>query len=62
MDDPKVKVKTALDAAGAAANLAKITGYSRAWVYRWISEGVEYLPPLAAYRFERAKRRRGKKR
>ena len=62
MNDPKIKVETALNAAGAAANLAAITGYSRARVYQWISEGLEYLPPLAAYRFQMAKQRREKKR
>jgi hypothetical protein len=57
MNDPKIKVETALDAAGAAASLAEITGYSRARVYQWISEGVEYLPPLAAYRWKEHRRK-----
>jgi predicted transcriptional regulator len=53
MNEPKIKITEAIDAAGGrASHLAKALGISRSAVSMWSSEGNEYVPILQAYRLQ----------
>jgi len=51
--DPQIRLSDAIRAAGSQAKLAAGVGINRANVSIWKRQGLEFLPPLYGYRFER---------
>lgn len=52
-EDPKIKVSDALSMTGGnQAELARRLGLERASVNGWVREGREFLPTVAAYRYQ----------
>lgn len=51
--DPKISLKDAIEKAGNQSKLATALGINKANISEWKRDGVEFLPPIHAYRFER---------